>query len=70
MKAPAESAEERMLRGYRDGLSGRLPACMSAAYRHGYENGLADARGIPHEYADVLRRRAGMIEGISAGQEG
>ncbi|MGP5741334.1 hypothetical protein [Pseudomonas aeruginosa] len=37
----------------------------NAAYMHGYRNGVSDRTGIPHERAEVLRRRAEMIPGIT-----
>lgn len=57
-----------MLDGYLAGLksaSDDLPEChkdKSAAFRHGWFNGRDDRHGTPRERADVLRRRAAMLE--------
>ena len=59
---------DEMVRGYMAGFcSGamELPAChekRSAAFRHGWLNGRDDRIGKPRAKADVLRRRAAMIE--------
>ncbi len=41
----------------------------TAAYMHGYRNGVSDRTGVPHERAEVLRRRAEMIPGITPREE-
>lgn len=38
---------------------------LKALYMHGYRNGVSDRTGVPHERAEVLRRRAEMIPGIT-----
>lgn len=57
-----------MVDGYRAGMksgSDELPEChkaKSAAFRHGWLNGRDDRLQHPRESADVLRRRAYVIE--------
>ncbi len=58
-------ADWQMVQGYMRGKDCLPPQCKSAAYMHGYRNGQADASGVPHERAEVLRRRANMIPGIT-----
>ena len=66
------TALSEMVRGYFDGFgsgSAELPEChakRSRAYRHGWLNGRDDQIGRPRERADVLRRRAAMIEQVRA----
>lgn len=61
-----------MMDGYFAGLdsgSYELPECQkdkSAAFKHGWLNGRDDRLGKPRDRADVLRRRARMIEGQAA----
>lgn len=58
-------ADWEMVQGYMRGHD-LLPAERSGpAYMHGYRNGRSDATGVPHERAEVLRRRADMIPGIT-----
>jgi hypothetical protein len=63
---------DEMVDGYRcgfDGAAQALPDCYrskSAAWRHGWHNGLADRNGSVFEAASVLRRRAEMILGSAA----
>ena len=54
-----------MVQGYMRGKDCLSPERRGAAYMHGYRNGQSDASGILHERADVLRRRANMIPGIT-----
>lgn len=58
-------ADWEMVQGYMRGKDCLPPERRNAAYRHGYRNGRSDASGIPHECAEVLRRRANMIPGIT-----
>lgn len=57
-----------MTEGYLQGLSSsatNLPDCFKAksvAFRHGWLNGRDDRLGKPRDDADVLRRRASMID--------
>lgn len=62
-------ADWEMVQGYMRGSRGLFPESKSTAYMHGYRNGEADRRGIPHERAEVLRRRANMIPGITPMEE-
>lgn len=62
-------ADWQMVKGYMDGSSGNSPKSQSTAYQHGYRNGCSDRTGVPHERADVLRRRASMIPGITPQDE-
>lgn len=63
------STQDEMVRGYLAGYNSRalsLPECYaseSAAFRHGWLNGLADRTGKVRERADAQRRRAAMILG-------
>lgn len=62
-------ADWEMVQGYMRGKDCLPPTRRNAAYMHGYRNGMADASGIPHERAEVLRRRANMIPGITTMNE-
>lgn len=62
-------ADWEMVQGYMHGLHGVSPESKTAAYMHGYRNGESDHRGVPHERAEVLRRRAMMIPGITPMEE-
>ena len=55
-------------RGYMAGKDGLRAKRSTAAYMHGYRNGVSDRTGVPHERAEVLRRRAEMIPGITTGR--
>lgn len=63
----ANSSDE-MVRGYMRGFEGEdatMPACYakeSAAFKHGWKNGRDDRTGTPRDRAEVLRRRAAIIE--------
>lgn len=65
------TSQEDMVIGYLAGLASGspiLPVChysQSAAFKHGWLNGRDDRISKPHETADVLRRRAHMIEGMA-----
>lgn len=54
-----------MVQGYMAGIDGLRAQRSTAAYMHGYRNGVSDRTGVPHERAEVLRRRAEMIPGIT-----
>lgn len=58
-------ADWEMVQGYMRGKDCLPPQRRNPAYRHGYRNGMSDASGILHERADVLRRRANMIPGVT-----
>jgi hypothetical protein len=58
-----------MVQGYMDGKDGLRAQRSTAAYMHGYRNGVSDRIGVPHERAEVLRRRANMIPGITPQEE-
>lgn len=58
-------ADWEMVQGYMHGKDGLWAKSSNVAYMHGYRNGLSDLTGEPHEKADVLRRRAMMIPGIT-----
>ena len=61
-----------MVNGYFAGLnsaSSEPPQChenQPAAFKHGWLNGRDDRVGNPRDRADVLRRRAQMIDGQAA----
>lgn len=58
-------ADWEVVQGYLRGKD-ELPAQrQSAAYMHGYRNGISDATGVLHERAEVLIRRANMIPGLT-----
>jgi hypothetical protein len=63
------NTQDEMVRGYLAGYNSgaqSLPECHaseSAAFRHGWLNGLSDRTGKVHERAEVQRRRAAMILG-------
>lgn len=58
-------ADWDMVRGYMRAWRGLPAQSKTAAYMHGYRNGEDDRSGKPRERADVLRRRAEMIPGIT-----
>ncbi len=58
-------ADWEMVQGYMAGKDGLRAQRSTAAYMHGYRNGVSDRTGVPHERAEVLRRRAEMIPGIT-----
>lgn len=58
-------ADWDMVKGYMDGRDNLSPRKKTAAYMHGHRNGIADMTGAPVDRADVLRRRANMIPGIT-----
>ncbi|ETD48213.1 hypothetical protein X922_16380 [Pseudomonas aeruginosa VRFPA08] len=58
-------ADWEMVKGYMAGRDGLRAERSTAAYMHGYRNGVSDRTGVPHERAEVLRRRAEMIPGIT-----
>jgi len=58
-------ADWTMVMGYMRGRDDLPPESDRVAYMHGYRNGQDDLCGQPRESADVLRRRAEMIPGIS-----
>lgn len=58
-------ADWQMVLGYMRGSRGLPAERDSPAYMHGYRNGCSDFKGVPHERADVLQRRAAMIPGIT-----
>ena len=58
-------ADWEMVQGYMQGGRGLAAERKNPAYMHGYRNGQADFRGVPHERAEVLQRRAAMIPGIT-----
>ncbi|WP_372438246.1 hypothetical protein ACCM60_14215 [Pseudomonas chlororaphis subsp. aureofaciens] len=58
-------ADWEMVQGYMRGKDCLPPQRKNVAYMHGYMNGQSDASGIPRERAEVLRRRANMIPGIT-----
>ncbi|HBO1319941.1 hypothetical protein APA66_24410 [Pseudomonas aeruginosa] len=62
-------ADWEMVQGYMAGKDGLRAQRSNAAYMHGYRNGVSDRIGIPHERAEVLRRRAEMIPGITPREE-
>ncbi|EPF1491074.1 TPA: hypothetical protein NIJ01_005646 [Pseudomonas aeruginosa] len=59
------NADWEMVEGYMAGIDGLRAQRSTAAYMHGYRNGVSDRTGFPHERAEVLRRRAEMIPGIT-----
>lgn len=59
-------ADWAMVQGYMRGRDQLPPQSKSVAYMHGYRNGVADRTGQPHERAEVLRRRAEMIPGVTS----
>ncbi|WP_154355112.1 hypothetical protein [Pseudomonas aeruginosa] len=63
------NADWEMVQGYMAGIDGLRAQRSNAAYMHGYRNGVSDRTGIPHERAEVLRRRAEMIPGITPREE-
>lgn len=63
------NADWEMVQGYMAGIDGLCAQRSTAAYMHGYRNGVSDRTGIPHERAEVLRRRAEMIPGITPREE-
>jgi ribosome modulation factor len=58
-------ADWQMVCGYMQGFAGKSAELETAAYKHGYKNGVSDRTGVPHETVEVLRRRAAMIPGIT-----
>lgn len=58
-------ADWDMVCGHMHGFRGVTAKRQTAAYKHGYKNGVSDRTGVPHERVDVLRRRAEMIPGIT-----
>lgn len=62
-------ADWDMVQGYMDGRDNLTPRRETAAYMHGHRNGIADMTGVPVDRADVLRRRAMMIPGITPMKE-
>jgi len=62
-------ADWEMVQGYMHGRNGMSRESKTAAYMHGYRNGESDRRGVPHERAEVLRRRAMMIPGVTPVEE-
>lgn len=58
-------ADWEMVKGYMDGRDGLRAKRSTAAYMHGYRNGVSDRTGVLGERAEVLRRRAEMIPGIT-----
>ncbi|MCT5287620.1 hypothetical protein ACM73N_27990 [Pseudomonas aeruginosa] len=63
------NADWEMVQGYMAGIDGLRAQRSTAAYMHGYRNGVSDRAGVPHERAEVLRRRAEMIPGITPREE-
>ena len=66
--------EQEMLSGYLCGLEHKKINLRhlddkSAAYKHGYKNGVADANNTINERASVSRRRANIILGASSNKQ-
>lgn len=62
-------ADWEMVQGYMHGFKHQDALRNNPAYMHGWRNGKSDAAGVPHERAEVLRRRAEMIPGITPQDE-
>jgi hypothetical protein len=58
-------ADWELVQGYLHGLRNLPKRSQTAAYKHGYENGVDDRTGRSRNKANVNIRRANMIPGIT-----
>lgn len=62
-------ADWQMVQGYMHGLRALPRKLSTAAYKHGYENGIDDRTHRRRNKANVSIRRANMIPGITPMKE-